>query len=186
VGHIIAPRLAMAAAKHALIDVAGQQANGLLHDGHAWKDVARTALTRCAIHSPLTDLASILVHASFAFVHAVERGAVLTDPLRSAVDAILDCEALNLSGPVPACVVRLGYLYGPTSADLLAYRTAFRPGRPYWSGPRKARQNQLHQFDAASALVAASRPLNAGKIRAPSIHCCVRCRTEICRLVLYS
>jgi len=180
VGHIIAPRLAMAAAKHAYIDIAGQQANGLLHDGHAWKDFARAALTRCAIHSSRTDLASLLLHASFAFVHAVERGAVLTDPLRSAVDAILDCEALTLSGPVPACVVRLGYLYGPTSADLLAYRTALRPGRPYRWGPRKARQDQLHQLDAGSALVAATRPLNAGEIRRSSILRCVRCRTEIC------
>jgi hypothetical protein len=120
-GSILAPRLAMAATKHVHI-IAGQQANSLLHDGHAWKDFARTALagTRRAMRLSRTDGASMLVHASFAFVHAVERGAVLTDPLRSAADAIPECEALALSGPVPACVVRLGYLYGPTSADLLA------------------------------------------------------------------
>ena len=159
-----------------------------MHDGHAWQDFAREALAGAcrAIHSSRTNPASILVHASFAFVHAVERGAVLTDPLRSAVDAILDCKALTLSGPVSAYVVRLGHLYGPISADLLAYRTAFRPGRPYWSGPRKARQYQLHTLDAASAQVAATGPPNAGKIRGPSMHCCVQCRTEICRLVLYS
>jgi AraC-like DNA-binding protein len=51
---------------------------------------------------------------------------------------------------VPACVVRVGYLYGPQSADLRAYRTAFRLGRPYWSGPAKALQYHLHQFDAAA------------------------------------
>ncbi|MEO8752823.1 MAG: hypothetical protein ABI624_09095 [Casimicrobiaceae bacterium] len=165
-GSILAPRLAMAATKHVHINIAGQQANSLLHDGHAWKDFARTALagTRRAVRLAETDGVSMLVHASFAFVHAVERGAVLTDPLRSAVDAILECEALALSGPVPACVVRLGYLYGPTSADLLAYRTAFHLGRPYWSGPRKARQYHLHQFDAASALLAATRASNAGTI----------------------
>ena len=43
----------------------------------------------------------MFVHASFAFVHAVERGAILTDPLSSAVNAILECEALAMSGPVP-------------------------------------------------------------------------------------
>ena len=32
-------------------------------------------------------------------MHAVERGAVLTEPLRSAVDAIPECEARALSGP---------------------------------------------------------------------------------------
>jgi len=165
-GRILTRRRATSAAKGIHIDVAGQQANSLLHDGHAWKDFARTALagTRRAMRSPRADRASMLVHASFAFVHALERGASLKEPLRSSVDAILECEALVLSGPVPACVVRLGYLYGPQSADLRAYRAAFRLGRPYWSGPPKALQYHLHQFDAASALLAAGRPRNAGKI----------------------
>ena len=69
-----------------------------------------------------------------------------------------------LSGPVAACVVRLGYLYGPASRDLLAYRTAFDLGRPYWSGPRKAPQYHLHQFDAAAALLAAAQPAHVGRI----------------------
>ncbi len=148
------------------INVSGQQANTLLHDGHAWKDFARTALagTRRATRAAQEDGATMLVHASFAFVHAIESGASVEEPLLSAVEAILECEALALSGPVPACVVRLGYLYGPESADLRAYRTAFRLGRPYWSGSSKALQYHLHQFDAASALLAAGRPRNAGKI----------------------
>ena len=116
------------------------------------------------MRSARADGASMLVHASFAFVRAVERGAVLEEPLRSLVDVILECEARALSGPVPACVVRLGYLYGPDSADLRAYRTAFRLGRPYWSGPSKALQYHLHQFDAAAALLAAARPRNEGRI----------------------
>src|SRR5438874_3089419 len=92
------------------INVAGQQANSLLHDGHAWKAFARTALTgtRRAMRSARTDGAPMLLHASFAFVHAVEQGVPLKEPLRSSADAILECEALALSGPVPACVVRLG------------------------------------------------------------------------------
>ena len=64
---------------------------------------------------------------------------------------------------MPACVVRLGYLYGPDSADLLAYRRAFRLGRPYWSGATEARQYHLHQFDAVSALLAAAKSRNTGK-----------------------
>jgi nucleoside-diphosphate-sugar epimerase len=165
-GSILAPRLAASKLVNIHINVAGQQANSLLHDGHAWKGFARTALagTRRALRAARADGAAIFVHASFAFVRAVERGAALADPLRSAVAAILECEALALSGPVPGCVVRLGYLYGPESGDLRAYRTAFRLGRPYWSGPRKARQYHLHQFDAAAALLAAARPSNAAKM----------------------
>jgi nucleoside-diphosphate-sugar epimerase len=147
------------------INLSGQQANTLLHDGHAWKDFHRTALagTRRAIHAGCTGGATRFIHASFAFVHAVERGASIDEPLQSCVDTILKCEALALSGPLPACVVRLGYLYGPESADLLAYRKAFRLGRPYWSGPADTRQYHLHQFDAASALLAAAKPRSAGK-----------------------
>lgn len=165
-GRILARQRGAVAAGNVHIDVAGQHVNTLLHDGHAWKDYARKAraATRRALRSAHADGASMLVHASCAFVHAVERGAVLAEPLRSCVDAIRECEALVLSGPVPACVVRLGYLYGPESADLRAYRAAFELGRPYWSGSAKALQYHVHQFDAAAALRAAARPQNAGRI----------------------
>ncbi len=165
-GRILARRRATNSSEGIHIDVAGQQANGLLHDGHAWKDFAHMALagTRRAMRSARTGGAPMLVHASFAFVHAVERGASLKEPLRSSVDAILECEALALSGPLPACVVRLGYLYGPENVDLRAYRAAFRLGRPYWSGPSKVLQYHVHQFDAAAALLAAGIPRNVGKI----------------------
>jgi len=140
------------------INVAGQQANTLLHDGHAWKGFSRAALT--GVRRALRADASLLVHASFAFV----LGRPQKDPLRSLAEAILECEQIALSGPVPACVVRLGYLYGPESADLRAYRKAFRLGRPYWAGARKALQYHLHQHDAVSALLLAARRRNAGKI----------------------
>ena len=165
-GNVLAQRMTRSADKPIHFNVASQTANSLLHDGHAWKDFPRRALadTRRALRSAQTGKASMLVHASFAFVHAVEHGADLPEPLRSSLQAILECEALVLAAPVPACVVRLGYLYGPECADLRAYRTAFLIGRPYWCGPPAARQYHLHQFDAVSALIKAARPKNAGKV----------------------
>lgn len=140
------------------INIAGQQANTLLHDGHAWKGFARTALA--GARRALRSDGNMLVHASFAFVLGRPR----QDPLRSIAETILECENLVLAGPMPACVVRLGYLYGPESRDLRAYVKAFRLGRPYWAGPRAALQYHLHQYDAVSALLTAARPRNAGKI----------------------
>lgn len=140
------------------INIAGQQANTLLHDGHAWKEFARTALA--GARRAMKADANFLVHASFAFVH----GRPPKDPLRSIAETIVECESLVLSGSLPACVVRLGYLYGPESRDMRAYRAAFRLGRPYWAGPPKALQYYLHQFDAVSALLAAGKPRNAGKL----------------------
>ncbi len=139
------------------VNVAGQEANTLLHDGHAWKDFGR--VMRAGVRRALRADASMLVHASFALVAADPP----RDPLRSHAQTILECEQMVLEGRVPACVVRLGYVYGPSSANLLAYRTAFRLGRPYWAGPRNALQYHLFETDAVTALLAAAQPRNAGK-----------------------
>jgi nucleoside-diphosphate-sugar epimerase len=140
------------------INVAGQQANTLLHDGHAWKDFERVALA--GVRRALNADAKVLVHASFAFV----LGDPPRDPLRSLAQVILDCEQRALSASIPACVVRLGYLYGASSRDLRAYRTAFRLGRPYWAGSAAALQYHVYETDAVAALIAAARKDNKGKI----------------------
>ena len=147
------------------INLSGQQANTLLHDGHAWQDFPRTMSsgTRRALRAARAAEASAFVHASFAFVRAIEGGHRVGPPLQACADAILECEALVRDSGLPACVVRLGYLYGPASADLRAYRTAFRLGRPYWSGKADAAQDHIHQLDAAAALLAAGRSRHAGK-----------------------
>ncbi|MEO7937125.1 MAG: hypothetical protein ABIR55_00725, partial [Burkholderiaceae bacterium] len=136
----------------------GQQANTLLHDGHGWKDFARRALAR-ARRASRAD-AQLLVHAGFAFIRAEPP----KDPLRSLAQAMLECEQVALAGAVPAVVVRLGYLYGPSSKDLRAYRSAFRIGRPYWAGKRRAAQFHLHHDDAVTALLAAAKKKNVGQV----------------------
>lgn len=139
------------------INVAGQQANTVLHDGHAWKDFERSA--RAGLQRAMRTDAGLLVHASCAFVRAEPP----SDPLRSLAQVIVELEQQALAGPVPAVVLRLGYLYGPTSRDLRAYRTAFRLGRPYWAGKRRAGQFHLHHDDAVTALLAAARKKHAGQ-----------------------
>ncbi len=153
-GRLLAPHKARAQVH---VNVAGQQANTLLHDGHAWKDFARSA--RAGLQRAMRADAGLLVHASCAFVLANPP----KDPLRSLAQTIVELEQQALSGPVPAVVVRLGYLYGPTSRDLRAYRTAFRLGRPYWAGKRRAGQFHLHHDDAVAALLAAAKKKHAGQ-----------------------
>ena len=83
--------------------VQNAQENTLLHDGQAWKDFPRTvvAATHRAIRAAQTRKVTMFVHASFAFVRAVERGARVDEPLRSCVAAILECEALALRSGLP-------------------------------------------------------------------------------------
>lgn len=140
------------------VNIAGQEANTLLSDGHAWRDFERIATA--GVRRALRTDARFLVHASFAFV----LGEPTEDPLRSLAEVVLECERRVLAAARPACVVRLGYLYGPESRDLRLYRNAFRLGRPYWSGPRDALQYHLHQDDAVNALLAAAHSRNAGRI----------------------
>ncbi len=154
-GRILARQAEAPANVH--FNLSGQQANTLLHDGHAWKDFART--TRAGTRRAMRSEAGLLVHASMAFVCAEPA----KEPLFSLAQVVLECEQMVLSGPTPAVIVRLGYLYGPTSQDLRGYRKAFKLGRPYWAGPRGAGQFHLHHDDAVSALFKAAQAKHAGK-----------------------
>lgn len=147
----------LALPRDACFNLAGQRANSLLHDGHAWQGFRKAALA--GAHRAAKADVKMVVHASFAFVRRMPA----RDPLRSHAQAILECEQIVLAGRAPACVVRLGYLYGPQSRDLKAYRHAFKLGRPYWAGPARALQYHLHMEDAASALLAAARTKLAGR-----------------------
>ncbi len=138
-----------------LVNLASQAPNSLLHDGHAWHKIGPTEIVESARRAlrrrPEPDL---VVHASYAFLLAVERGAKVGDRLQPIVEAALEAEQIVLEAGRPARVVRLGYLYGPRSRDLKAYRTAFRLGRPYWAGPSRCRHLFLHTSDAARAVLA--------------------------------
>jgi hypothetical protein len=143
-----------------LLNLTLQPPNTLLHDGHAWKRYRPAqiiARTKELLAAPEHAGADLIVHASYAFLGAADQGAKVGDTLQPIVEAARAAEELVLADPRPASVVRLGYLYGPESRNLKAYRTAFRLGRPYWAGPRKKLQYFLHTEDAARALLQAAR-----------------------------
>jgi len=158
--HLRATAAASTSAGRVLLNLAVQPPNTLLHDGHKWKRYSPAHIlreTRSVLADPANREVAFIVHASYAFLRAAEGGARVGEHLRPIVDAALEAEALVLADRRPACLLRLGYLYGPESADLKAYRVAFRIGRPYWAGPRNLRQYHLHTADAAAALVEAAR-----------------------------
>ena len=146
-----------------IVNLALQSPNTLLHDGHAWKRYRPGRLiseTRAALREAAG--ADFFVHASYLFLGALPDGD-LSPPLCDIATAALEAEDLVLRGRVPACVVRLGYRYGPELRDLRSYQLAFRVGRPYWAGARGVKQRHLHSDDAASALIAAARQRPSGK-----------------------
>lgn len=151
-----------------LINLSLQGPNTLLSDGHAWWSDAPghiLATTRRALGEAQRTRAGFVVHASYAFLDAAG-AAPAGSWVREVAEAAREAEEMVLGSGRRACVVRVGYLYGPESRDLRAYRRAFALGRPYWAGPRGNLQHHVHTTDAARALVqvAATRP------EAPLLH----------------
>jgi nucleoside-diphosphate-sugar epimerase len=144
--------------QRAVIDVSLLAPNTLLHDGHRWRRYPPeriAALARAAVRR--ARRADFLVHAGWHLSGAAEAGLAVPPALLPYVEAALEAERIVLAAGVPSCVVRLAYLYGPESRDLVAYRRAFRLGRPYWAGPDDALQRFVHTHDAARALLLAAR-----------------------------
>ncbi|MDQ6846824.1 MAG: hypothetical protein M3019_04470 [Candidatus Dormibacteraeota bacterium] len=150
-----------------IVNVALQVPNTLLHDGHAWWDDPGphiVASTRRVIAAARRERAAFLVHASYAFLEGAEGGAKVGDRMRPVVDAAQQAESLVLDSGLRACVVRLGYLYGPEWHDLRGYRRAFRLSRPYWAGPRRNLQHHVYGDDAARALLTAAQRRSSGRL----------------------
>jgi nucleoside-diphosphate-sugar epimerase len=149
-----------------IVNLALQAPNTLLHDGRAWwADAAHhiVASTRRVLAAARREQAAFIVHASYAFLEGAEGGGAVGGSLGPIVDAARAAEDMVLESGLPACVVRLGYLYGPEWRDLRAYRRAFALRRPYWAGPPHNRQHHLHGRDAARALLTAAQRRTAGR-----------------------
>jgi nucleoside-diphosphate-sugar epimerase len=150
-----------------LVNLLLQAPNSLLHDGHAWwGDPAAVILssTRRALREAERTHAGFVVHASYALLGDVSGSARVGRRLLAIADAARDAERIVLDSGRPACVVRLGYLYGPEMRDLQRYRRALRLGRPYWAGPRGNLQHHLHTIDAARALLQAAAARSKGAV----------------------
>ena len=167
-GRVLGRELHDAAApgRRVLINIANQPPNTLLHDGHGWKRFSPARLlgdTMRVLADP-ANRDAFIVHASYAFLRAAEAGQKVGDRLAPIAEAAMAAEQMVLNDGRPACVVRLGYLYGPGSQDLKAYDLAFSIGRPYWAGPRRNLQHHLHHVDAARALVRAAARRPSGRL----------------------
>jgi nucleoside-diphosphate-sugar epimerase len=112
--------------------------------------------------------AKFVVAASFAFVYGAADGHEVTEETRPETSghpllkAILKAEKAILNGGVPACVMRLGYLYGPHMAQLKDVSSAMRQGRPVASG--KGVVNYVYVDDAAEAIRRACEAQPAGEV----------------------
>lgn len=100
-----------------------------------------------------------VVHTSYAFADARAQDAA--NPILRAARA---AERVVLEGSVPACVLRLGFLYGAESDEFMALRDTLRLGRPLMIGPADTHANWVYISDAARAVILASEQRPAGAL----------------------
>ncbi len=143
-----------------ILNLAPQVANTLLHDGHDWKGFDQTLLASTATLLAAAEAieAKLLVHTSYAFLYGNAQNAIESNTLSVPSNdpiftAALKAEDQVINRKIPMCVLRMGYLYGPQSADLKKYVTSFKLHRPYFAGPEGKLANWLHYEDAVQALM---------------------------------
>jgi nucleoside-diphosphate-sugar epimerase len=150
-----------AANAEVVLNLAPQVPNTLLHDGHNWKDYDRILpATTTALIEALSDrVIRLFVHTSYAFLYGNVDNATEDTPLSVPSEepiflAAIQAEKAIANSSLPACVLRLGYLYGPQSEDLKKYEFSFKLRRPYFAGAEEKLMNFLHYSDAAKAISA--------------------------------
>jgi len=148
-------------APSAILNLIPQAANTTLSDGHAWKGLDWQLPATTAALSTAAEKAQIgyMIQTSYAFLYGAAQNATESTPLNvpnkdPIFKAAINADEAAQRATLPTCVLRLGYLYGPQSHDLLAYWKAFKWHRGYYAGQPDLLQNFLHFDDAARALVA--------------------------------
>ena len=140
-----------------VLNLAPQIPNHLPQHAAKWDD--RIAAAAIAITEAVRQAdVEFLVHTSYAFANARLTEAA---PFLKAVRA---AEQTVLRGDIPACVLRLGFLYGGECDDLADVRDRLRLGRPVPLGPDDVHANWLYLGDAARAIILAAQRRPAGAL----------------------
>ncbi len=119
---------ALAAARpDVVLHLAPQRANSLLHDGNKWRGYERslpaeTAALLQALQRGESSGPPFLVYAGYAFLYGNAQDADESTPLQAPAGdpifaAAIRAEQMVRDAGVPAAVLRLGYLYGPSFND---------------------------------------------------------------------
>lgn len=150
-----------------LVDLARQDLNQTLKNG-AWDADDLIARAKAAAQGAKDGGAKFIVGTSYAFVYGDTHGHVVDETAKPHTDghpllkAILKAEKAILNSGVPACILRLGYVYGPHMTQIQDASRTMLQGRPLPSGTGLA--NYVYAADAAEAIRRAAEAAPAGEI----------------------
>lgn len=138
----------VAAEAKVVLNLEPQAANQLPQHPAPWDERIDDA-ARALVDASAQAGVEFLVHTSYAFADARNSdAAALLKAIRAAEKAVLQ-------GPVPACVLRLGFNYGADSDALVAVREKLRMGRSIPTGTDTPAR-WVYAPDAARAVIAAA------------------------------
>lgn len=150
-----------------VVDLGRQDLNQSLRPVQ-WDADELIARAKATVQAAKDGGAKFIVATSYAFVYGAAAGHEVTEDSRPETSghpllkAIVKAEKAVLNGGVPACVLRLGYLYGPHMAQLKDISSAMRQGRPIATGEGVV--NYVYVDDAAEAVRRACEAQPTGEL----------------------
>lgn len=148
----------LAAKADVAVNLAPQLANHLPQVPAEWDARLMDEGVEALLEASAAAGVKFVVHTSYAFAGA--RSEVLDDFL----EAVRAGERKVLKGSMPGCVLRIGYVYGAESPELLRVRETLMLGKAVDCGPDNTHAYWINVPDAARAVVNAvlARPAGAG------------------------
>ncbi|MCC6803805.1 MAG: NAD(P)-dependent oxidoreductase [Anaerolineae bacterium] len=150
-------RSVMTAAKaDVVLNLAPQAANHLPQARANWDARLMSEGVDALLEAAQQAEVKFVVHASYAFAgeHA--------EALDNFLETVRAGERKVLTGGVPGCVLRLGFVYGAESPELVSVRNTLLAGRTVDCGPADSHVWWLNVPDAARAVIAAMNARPAG------------------------
>jgi nucleoside-diphosphate-sugar epimerase len=150
-----------------VVDLARQDLNQTISNS-AWNPDDLITRAKATAQGARDGGAKFLVATSYAFVYGDTHGHEVSESSKPEsgghplLKAIIKAEKAALSAGIPACVLRLGYLYGPHMSQMQDITSTLRRGRPIPVGTGLA--NYVFEDDAAEAIRRAAEAQPAGEI----------------------
>lgn len=111
---------------------------------------------------------SFIVYSSAAVLYGDQHGASVDEHSKVQPDPLLrtlaQAEKRVLSGSVPVCVLRAGFVYGPGDQATASLGEQLRFGRAVYVGDTHAVHNWVHAADLAQAAILAAEKRPAGAV----------------------
>jgi len=148
----------VAAKVDVVINLAPQLANHLPQQRSNWDTTLLDEGVAALLEASQAAGVKFVVHTSYAFADEE------SEALEGLLHAVKAGEQKVLKGTIPGCVLRMGFVYGAESPELIATRDTLLMGRMVDAGPDNTHSLWINAPDAARAIILAATQRPAGAL----------------------